>query len=74
MAVNVITGSTYSYSFYSTEINKVKYDIIKDKSLIIRDFKNKISAVISKDLDKYVEYSKNDFFKAFNTQIKGLNG
>ena len=74
MAVNVITGSTYSYSFYSTEINKVKYDIIKDKSLIIRDFKNKISAVISKDLDKYVEYTKNDFFKAFNTQIKGLTG
>ena len=48
--------------------------MIKDKAIIIRDFKNELSGVISKNLDKYLDHSKIDFIKEFNTQIKGLTG
>ena len=43
MVQTAYTDSRYSISFYSDELNKVKYDIVKEKAVRIRDFKNEIS-------------------------------
>ena len=56
---------TLSYSFYSSKLNKNKYEEFLNKALAIREFKNLLSQEISNHLDKYLNYSKFDFIKYF---------
>ena len=60
--------------FYSQELNQKKFDAILNKAVKIRDFKNKISNEIYKNLLKYLDKSKFDVIKEFNQQIDDLNG
>ena len=60
--------------FFSQELNQKKFETIKNKAVLIRDFKNKLSADFHKNLFNYWNYTKIDAIKHFNTQIPGLNG
>ena len=66
--------SIYSKSFYSNELNIIKYNAIKNKAKLILNFKNEISIAIHNDLNKFVDMSTNDLIVYFNKQIKGLTG
>src|ERR1039457_1220140 len=66
--------SISSLSFYSDNLNKEKCDILYNKAILIRDFKNELSLKISNDLLYYLDKSKFDVLKEFNTQIEGLSG
>jgi len=60
--------------FHSDELNQQKFDVIYDKAELIRDFKNQISSKIYADLIFFLDFSKFDAVKHFNTKIDGLNG
>ena len=60
--------------FYSVELNQKKFNIIEEKAIKIRDFKNKISNEIHSDLLNHLDYSKFDVIKKYNQKIPGLNG
>jgi len=60
--------------FYSDELNQSKFDVIYEKSVLIRDFKNQISSEIHSKITKFIDFSKFDAIKHFNTKIEGLNG
>ena len=60
--------------FYSVELNQKKFNVIEDKAMKIRDFKNQISKEIQNNILDYLDKSKFDIIKLFNTQIDGLNG
>lgn len=67
-------NSTYSIDFHSKDLNKKKYNLLRNKALIIRDFKNKLSTDISSDIFYYLTKSKFDLIKQFNVKIKELSG
>ena len=60
--------SVGSYSFYSKELNKNKYNEFLKKAIAIRDFKNRLSELISSDLVNFLDLSKFDIIKRFGTQ------
>ena len=60
--------------FFSQELNQAKFDVIYDKSVLIRDFKNTISLDLHKNILNFIDFSKFDAVKHFNTKIEGLNG
>ena len=74
MVQTAYTESKYSISFYSDELNKVKYDIVKEKAVKIRDLRNEISEKIHLDMDFYKFFSREDMIKHFNCQKEGLLG
>ena len=60
--------------FYSNELNQIKFNTINEKAILIRDFKNQISFEIHQNILHYLDLTKFDIIKLFNTQIPGLNG
>jgi len=60
--------------FYSKDLNKNKFQTIKNKAVLIRDFKNHVSEMIHSSIIEYLDFTKFDAIKKFNTQISGLNG
>lgn len=60
--------------FYSTELNTTKFNTINEKAHLIRDFKNQISTEIHQNILDYLDSTKFDIIKQFNTQISGLTG
>ena len=54
-----------SYSFYSKDINDVKYEKFTNKALCINEFKNKLSEYVASNMFKILNYSKFDFIKKF---------
>ena len=60
--------SVGSYSFYSKELNKNKYDVFLKKAIAIREFKNRLSELISSELVNFLDLSKFDIVKRFGTQ------
>ena len=60
--------SVGSYSFYSKDLNKNKYDEFLNKAIAVREFKNKLSELISSDLLNFLDLSKFDIVKKFGTQ------
>ena len=67
-------ASTYSISFYSDNLNKVKHGYLLDKAYAIRKFKNGLSEMICKMPSMIIGKTKNDFLKDYNTQVEGLVG
>ncbi len=65
--------STGSYSFYSVDINKTKYDAFYQKALQIRDYKNCLSKEISNNLFHYLDMSKFDIIKKFGNSSTPLS-
>jgi IS605 OrfB family transposase len=70
----MIIDSTYSKSFYTTDLNSSKHQLLLDKAIAIRDFKNTISETIHSDFLLYLDQTRFDLVKQFNTQIEGLTG
>lgn len=65
---------TASYSFYSSDLNKNKYEEFLRKALAIREFKNALSLEICQHLEDYLDCSKFDFVKKFGkTKDNPLN-
>jgi len=62
-----------SYSFYSNNLNKVKYDLLYNKALKIRDFKNEISLSVCENPIKFFNLSKFDWINIFRCRIDGCN-
>ena len=62
--------STYSKSFFSTELNQVKYNELFSKATKIRNLKNLLSRVISNNILKYINFSKIDSIKYFLDYLK----
>ena len=60
--------SVGSYSFYSKELNKNKYNEFLKKAIAIREFKNRLSELVSSDLINFLDLSKFDIIKRFGTQ------
>ena len=67
-------SSQFAKSFYSYELNEVKYDLLWNKANLIRTFKNDIAETICQNFYSYVNKSKFELVKEFNTQIVGLTG
>jgi len=63
--------STYSYSFYSKNLNKEKYDLFVSKAIAIKKFKNKISNYISKNLLIYLDKTSFDVVEEFKCTVCG---
>jgi hypothetical protein len=59
--------STSSYSFYTKDINKNKYDEFVKKASDIRDFKNNLSLEFSNNLVETSEKSKIDLIKEYGS-------
>mgnify|MGYP000194215029 CR=1 FL=1 len=55
-------------SFYSKNLNKVKYDLLYKKALNIRDFKNEISNIVITDPVKFLNLSKFDWINYFRNR------
>lgn len=62
-----------SYSFYSNDLNKVKYDLLYNKALTIREFKNNISKTVITNPSKFFNLSKFDWINYFRTNIENCN-
>jgi IS605 OrfB family transposase len=62
-----------SYSFYSNDLNKVKYDLLYDKALKIRDYKNEISEFVCKNPIKFFNLSKFDWINTFRRRMDNCN-
>ena len=71
---SVTIDSQYSYSFYSTDLNKGKFDLLEQKAILINKFKQNISFKIHSNLDSYLDKTKFELIKEFNTSITGLTG
>ena len=64
-----------SYSFYSYELNKEKYNLLKDKAILIHGFKNQLSQSIfntflnengylNKKLSRiFIQYERINYFR-----------
>ena len=64
---------TKSYSFYSDNINIGKYQLLVDKAVEIRDFKNKISLEVCYNFDYFATLSKFDWINHFRTRLPNCN-
>ena len=64
----------HTINFFSDEINQIKIDFIRNKSLLINSFKNELSNWISQNILQFSKLSQFDFVKLKNTQINGLVG
>ncbi len=62
-----------SYSFYCKDLNQDKYNLLLNKALQIRDFKNKISVEVSSNIVKFIEMSKFDWIVYFRCRLSYCN-
>ena len=63
--------SQFCRSFYSDSLNKAKFDVLMAHAVKVRDIKNELSTMISSNLLKYLEMSKFDSIKEFETLLSG---
>ena len=61
-----------SYSFYSKDLNKGKFNLFVKKAKAIRDYKNAVSLELSSNLLYYMDMSCFDFQKIFGNQKSPL--
>ncbi len=62
-----------SYSFYCKALNQDKYNLLLNKALQLRDFKNKISEEVCCDITKFIEMSKFDWIVYFRCRLPYCN-
>ena len=60
--------------FFSSELNQKKFDVIENKAMKIKDFKNEVSKEIHFNLINFLDKTKYDVIKKFNCKINDLNG
>lgn len=64
---------TKSYSFYSDNINIGKYQLLMNKAVEIRDFKNQISLDVCSNFDYFATLSKFEWINHFRTRLPNCN-
>lgn len=62
-----------SYSFYNDDTNKCKYNLLYDKAIDLREFKNKISKEVCLNFLYFVEKSNYDWINHFRIKIPSCN-
>jgi putative transposase len=62
-----------SYSFYSDNLNIGKYDILYNKALQLRDFKNNISTEVCNNPIHFFNLSKFDWINHFRCKLNSCN-
>jgi putative transposase len=62
-----------SYSFYCSDLNKKKTDLLLQKAVELRDFKNQISKEVCSNFSYFNEISKFDWITYFRTQLPNCN-
>ena len=62
-----------SISFYDNDLHQIKKDRILRKAVNINIFKNLLSIHISKNINEYIYYSKNDLVIKFGNQTNTLH-
>lgn len=65
--------TTKSYSFYCDNLNITKYDMLYNKAIDLRIFKNQISIDVCKDPIKFFNISKFEWINYFRTRIDSCN-
>lgn len=66
----MIADSKYTKIFVSNELTHLKYNELYDFAVKVRDFKNKVSVLVSNNLIKYLDYSKFDFITEMRQEFK----
>ena len=64
---------TKSYSFYCDNLNIGKYQLLKDKAVELRDFKNQISEEVCSNFDYFANLSKFKWINHFRTNLPNCN-
>lgn len=62
-----------TYNFYCEDLNFNKYDLLKKKAEVLREFKNNISNSICENHKYYFEKSKFDWINIFRTKLDYCN-
>lgn len=62
-----------TYSFYSQDLNKIKYDLLMVKATAIRNLKNEVSFSICNNASKFMSMSKFDWITHFRTKLEHCN-
>lgn len=65
-----------SYSYHCTELNSVKYELLRDKAVALLAYRNRISKAVCSNVDTFIHYalmSKNDWITHFRERILNCN-
>lgn len=65
--------TTKSYSFYCDNLNIIKYDLLYNKAIDLRTFKNQISKEVCKNPIYFFNISKIDWINHFRCRIDSCN-
>lgn len=66
-------NSIKPYSFYSNDLNDVKYNLLIDKALQLREFRNKISLDICNNPLEFLKLSKFDSINKYRVRLDKCN-
>ena len=67
----MVIDSKYTKIFVSNDLTHLKYNELYDFALKVRDFKNKVSVLVSNNLLKYLEFSRFEFITEMIHHFKG---
>lgn len=67
----MVVDGKYTKIFVSNDLTHLKYNELYDFAVKVRDFKNKVSVLVSNDLMKYLDCSRFDFITEMSHQFKG---
>lgn len=62
-----------SFTFFSNNLNKVKYDELYTKAIQLRDFKNEISLMVCDNFNYFINLSKFEWINYFRTTLPNCN-
>ena len=62
-----------SFTFYSNNLNKVKYNELYTKAIQLRDFRNEISLMVCDNFKYFVNLSKFEWINHFRTTLPNCN-
>lgn len=63
---------TLSYKFCSKQLNKAKYDCLREKAEAIREYKNRLSRHICSNIQQYLDSSSFDIIKEFGRRHNSI--
>lgn len=68
----MIIQSKYTKTFHSMDITRLKYDVLYNFAVRIRNHKNTVSQHVNDNLLHYLEYGKFQFLNEMREQFKGV--
>lgn len=68
----MIIQSKYTKTFHSMDITRLKYDVLYNFAVLIRNYKNNVSKYVNDHLLHYLDCGKFQFMKEMREQFKGV--